>query len=258
MADSPTGTVTFLFTDIVGSTKLWERNPQQMQHALTRHDELLRTAIEARGGYVFKKVGDAFCAAFGTATDALEAALASQRALLEEGWAEEIDAIKVRMALHAGATEERDGDYFGPPVNRVARLLSAGHGGQVLLSHAAKELTRDDLPEGASLKDLGERRLKDLFRPERVFQLIAPELPTSFPPLKTLDARMNNLPTQPTPLVGREKEITEISGLLRRPEVRLLTLTGPGGRARRALGCRPRPSSWTSSRAASSSWRSPP
>jgi predicted ATPase/class 3 adenylate cyclase len=236
MSVPPTGTVTFLFTDIEGSTRMWERYPQQMQRPLARHDELLRTAIEARGGYVFKTVGDAFCAAFGTATDAAEAALASQRALLEEGWAEEIDAIKVRMALHAGATEERDGDYFGPPVNRVARLLSAGHGGQVLLSHAAQELTRDDLPEGASLRDLGVRRLKDLFRPERVFQLIAPELPTSFPPLKTLDARMNNLPTQPTPLVGREKEITEISGLLRRPEVRLLTLTGPGGTGKTRLG----------------------
>jgi hypothetical protein len=138
------------------------------------------------------------------------------------------------MALHTGASEERDSDYFGPPVNRVARLLSAGHGGQVLLSQAAQELTRDDLPEGASLRDLGERRLKDLFRPERVFQLLSPELPASFPPLKTLDERINNLPTQPTPLVGREKELSEISGLLRRPEVRLLT--GPGGTGKTRLG----------------------
>ena len=140
------------------------------------------------------------------------------------------------MALHAGAAEERDGDYFGPPVNRVARLLSAGHGGQVLLSHAAKELTRDDLPDGASLRDLGERRLKDLFRPERVFQLISPELPTSFPPLKTLDARINNLPAQPTPLVGRERELGEVRDLLRTEGVRLLTLTGPGGIGKTRLG----------------------
>jgi class 3 adenylate cyclase len=169
MSIPPTGTVTFMFTDIEGSTRLWQRNPRAMQEALARHDELLRTTIEARDGYVFKTVGDAFCAAFGTATDAAEAALACQLALLEEGWAEEVGAIRVRMALHAGAAEERDGDYFGPPVNRVARLLSAGHGGQVLLSHAVQELTRDDLPQGASLRDLGERRLKDLFRPERVF-----------------------------------------------------------------------------------------
>jgi predicted ATPase/class 3 adenylate cyclase len=236
MSVPPTGTVTFLFTDIEGSTRLWERSAQAMQEALVRHDELLRTAIEARDGYVFKTVGDAFCAAFGTATDAAEAALACQRALLEEGWAEEVGAIRVRMALHAGAAEERDGDYFGPPVNRVARLLSAGHGGQVLLSHAAQELTRDDLPEGVSLRYLGERRLKDLFRPERVFQLIVPDLPTSFPPLKTLDARMNNLPAQPTPLVGRERELGEVRDLLRAEGVRLLTLTGPGGIGKTRLG----------------------
>ena len=236
MSGPPTGTVTFLFTDIEGSTRLWESNTQEMQEALARHDELLRTAIEERCGYVFKTVGDAFCAAFGTATDAAEAALVAQRALLEEGWTEEIGAIKVRMALHSGAAEERDGDYFGPPVNRVARLLSAGHGGQILLSHAAQELTRDDLPEGATLRDLGERRLKDLFRPERVFQLLSPELPTSFPPLMTLDARINNLPAQPTPLVGRERELGELRDLLDREGVRLLTLTGAGGIGKTRLG----------------------
>ena len=253
-----TGTVTFLFTDIEGSTSLWEHDAPTMQEALARHDEILQNTIEDRGGYVFKTVGDAFCADFDTATDATEAALAAQRALLEEGWADEIGSIRVRMALHAGAAEERGGDYFGPPLNRVARLLSAGHGGQILLSHTTQELTRDDLPEGASLRDLGQRRLKDLFRPERVFQLLSLDLPTSFPPLKTLDARINNLPTQLTSLVGREKELSEIAGLLRRPEVRLLTLTGAGGRARRAWGCKLRPICWTSSTLASSSWRSPP
>jgi predicted ATPase/class 3 adenylate cyclase len=236
MTVPPTGTVTFLFTDIEGSTSLWEHDAPTMQEALARHDEILQNTIEDRGGYVFKTVGDAFCAAFDTATVATEAALAAQRALLEEGWADEIGAIRVRMALHAGAAEERGGDYFGPPVNRVARLLSAGHGGQILLSHTTQELTRDDLPEGASLRDLGQRRLKDLFRPERVFQLLSPDLPTSFPPLKTLDARINNLPTQLTSLVGREKELSEIAGLLRRPEVRLLTLTGAGGTGKTRLG----------------------
>src|SRR5215210_2971285 len=175
-----------------------------MQRALACHDEILRNAIEERGGYVFKTVGDAFCASFPTATDAIEAALSAQRTLFAQKWGE-TGPLRVRMALHTGAAEERDGDYFGPRVNRVARLLSAGHGGQTLISLATQELTRDVLPEGAELKDLGERRLKDLVRPEHVFQLLAPELPSYFPPLKTLDARLNNLPLQPTPLVGREK-----------------------------------------------------
>jgi len=235
VASPPTGTVTFLFTDIEGSTKLWEDNAPAMQAALARHDELLRRAIEERGGYVFKTIGDAFCCAFPSALHALEAVLAAQPALLSEGW-EKTGPLRVRMALHTGSADERRGDYFGPPVNRVARLLSAGHGGQVLLSSATQELVRDTLPEGARLRDLGERRLKDLFRPERVFQLIAPELPTSFPPLKTLDARINNLPAQPTPLVGRERELKEVCDLLRGEGVRLLTLTGPGGIGKTRLG----------------------
>jgi class 3 adenylate cyclase len=135
--DIPTGTITFLFTDIEGSTALWEGYPVQMQSALNRHDEMLRAAIEAHGGYVFKTVGDACCAAFERARDALRAALAAQRAIFAEAWADPV-RIRVRMALHTGAAEEeRGGDYFGPTVNRVARLLSAGHGGQVLLSGPA-------------------------------------------------------------------------------------------------------------------------
>jgi predicted ATPase/class 3 adenylate cyclase len=235
MAAPPSGTVTFLFTDIEGSTKLWEKNPEDMRSALARHDRILRSAIEAHGGHVFKTVGDAFCAAFPTAPETLEAALSAQRALLvHEDWGE-AGAPLVRIALHTGSAEERDGDYFGPPLNRVARLLSAGHGGQTLLSLPAQELARDQLPVGAQLRDLGEHRLKDLDRPERVFELLAPDLPADFPPLRTLESRPNNLPMQPTPLVGREREVEDIRGRLLAPEVRLLTLTGPGGAGKTRL-----------------------
>jgi len=235
MADLPTGTVTFLFTDVEGSTNLWERYPLAMQAAIARHDEILREVMDASDGFVFKTVGDAFCVAFSSAPYALEAALAAQRALLSEEW-EKTGPLRVRMALHTGSADERGGDYFGPPLNRVARLLSAGHGGQVLLSSATQELVRDALPEGTKLRDLGKRRLKDLFRPERVFQAVTPGIPSSFPPLKTLDARINNLPAQPTPLVGRERELREVCGLLSEKEVRLLTLTGPGGIGKTRLG----------------------
>jgi predicted ATPase/class 3 adenylate cyclase/Tfp pilus assembly protein PilF len=234
-ANFPSGNVTFLFTDIEGSTRLWERFPEAMKMALKRHDELLRVAIEAHTGYVFKTVGDAFCAAFANAQDALGAAISIQRSLHEADWPEEMGELRVRVCMHSGISEERDGDYFGPPLNRAARLLSAGHGGQALLTLTTRSLIGDQLPKGVSLRDMGERRLKDLLRPERVFQVIAPGLPSEFPALKTLDAHFNNLPAQPTSFVGREHETAAILALMRNPQVRLLTLTGPGGTGKTRL-----------------------
>lgn len=228
----PTGTVTFLFTDIEGSTRLWEQFRSEMGAALARHDALLRAAIRDHDGYVFATGGDAFCAAFHTAADGLAAARDAQLALGRETWPAPV-RTKVRMALHTGAAEFRDNDYFGAPLNRVARLLAAGHGGQVLLSLATQELVHDGLPDGVTLRDMGERRLKDLIRPERVYQLVAPDLPADFPPLKTLDARSHNLPIQLTSFVGRDREMQEVKTLLL--DARLVTLTGAGGAGKTRL-----------------------
>jgi adenylate cyclase len=186
----PTGTVTFLFTDIEGSTRLWESQQAAMQVALPRHDALVRQCVKAHDGHVFKTGGDAFCAAFHTASDALAAALDAQRALHAERWPESAK-LRVRMALHTGAVETRDSDYFGAPLNRVARLLAAGHGGQTLLSESTHDLCRDHLPPLATAKPLGEHGLKDLARREAVFQLCHPDLQQSFPPLKTMLAPLD-------------------------------------------------------------------
>ena len=224
----------FLFTDIEGSTRRWESHPDEMRAALARHDALVRAAVARTGGRVFKAIGDAFCAVFPSPAKALEGAVAIQRALAAEVWAAP-GPLRVRAAIHMGAAEERDDDFFGPALNRVARLLSAGHGGQTLLSRAAADAVADALPTGVSLRDLGERRLKDLARPERIFQAAAADLPGDFPPLRTLDARPNNLPAQATTLVGREAELAQVRALLRRDGVRLLTLSGPGGTGKTRL-----------------------
>ncbi len=230
----PTGTVTLLFTDIEGSTRLWEAEPEAMTRGLRRHDEILRTAIELAGGYVFKTIGDAFCAAFSTAEAALDAVLAAQRALVGQDWPT-THPILVRMGLHTGACEERDNDYFGPAVNRVARLESAAHGGQVLLSGATAELLWQSLPVGVTLRDLGAHRLKDLGRPEQIFQLEADFLPASFPPLASLDNPdlPNNLPGQLSAFIGRERELAEVRALA--ASARLVTLTGSGGSGKTRL-----------------------
>ncbi len=225
-AARPTGTVTFLFSDVEGSTERWERDREAMATAMARHDALLRTALEARDAYVFKTMGDAFCAAFARPEHAVAAALEAQRALAHEDFSA-VDGVRVRMALHTGSASERDGDYFGPAVNRVARLLAIGHGGQVLVSGTATDLLQGVMPPQSSLRDLGTHRLKDLAQPEQVYQLIAPDLPQAFPALRSLDQLPNNLPPQLTSFVGREKEVAEIKELLE--EHRFVTLVGTGG-----------------------------
>lgn len=225
-AARPTGTVTFLFSDIEGSTARWERDPGRMAPALARHDALMLATLEAHDGYVFKTIGDAFCSAFTSAPAALAAALAAQRVLGLEDFSD-VDGLRVRMALHAGHADERGGDYFGPPVNRVARLLAIGHGGQVLVSGIVAELVRDQLPPDCSLRDLGLHGLKDLTRPEQVYQLVAPELLDAFPALRSLDALSNNLPRQLTSFVGREMVVRDLSALIER--LPLVTIVGAGG-----------------------------
>ena len=238
MPPLPTGTVTFLFTDIEGSTKLWQQDPDAMKIALTRHHALLQHAIEANGGYVFQIVGDGFYAAFQTASDAVAAALAAQCAIVGERW-NDVGSIRVRMALHTGPVDVREGEYTsgeyasGLTLSRTARLLSAAHGGQILVSQRTQELVGDQLPPQAELRYLGTRRLRDLRQPERLFQLASPELPSSFPALRSLDVIPNNLPVQLTSFIGRAREMTELKRLL--TQTRLLTVTGTGGSGKTRL-----------------------
>ncbi len=200
-ASLPTGTLTFLFTDVEGSTMLWEQHKEAMPAALARHDTILREVVAAHGGSVFKTVGDSVHATFTVAADALTAALAAQRILATEPWGA-TGPLRVRMALHTGVAELRDDDYFGAPLNRVARILAMGHGGQILLSRATHDLIVDDLPTQISLRQLGAHQLKDLSRPEQIFQLISPDLPSEFPPLRTLDPRPAPAPAQPLALLA--------------------------------------------------------
>lgn len=235
MSALPGGTVTFLFTDIEGSTPLWERNPEAMKFALARHNAILRQAIESHHGYVFNIVGDSFHAAFVLATQALAAALAAQHALVWESWGE-TGPLQVRVGLHTGLAEPLEHDYASThTLNLVARVMSAAYGGQILLSQATAGLVRRDLPLGVSLKDLGEHRLKGLSHPEHLFQVVGPDLRQDFPLLPTRIERPNNLPPQLTSFVGREAEIAAICEKLLQPEVRLLTLTGVGGTGKTRL-----------------------
>jgi class 3 adenylate cyclase len=257
MPGHPSGTVTFLFADVDDEAGVWEVDAAGARHAPRRYDELLIAAVEGQGGYVFKRIGRAYQIAFATVTQALQGAAAAQRALYAEP-AGQAGSLRVRMALHTGVTSERDGEYVGPLLNRVARVLAAGYGGQILLTEATQALARDGLPAGMDLRDLGEHRLRDLARSEHIFQLVVPNLPDDFPALRTLTGHPSNLPLQPTPLIGRDQAVQDCLALLRRTEVRLLTLSGPGAPARAAW-----PSRWPPSRSmifvmGSTSCRCPP
>ena len=222
----PSGTVVFLFSDIEGSTARWDRRRDAMQAALRRHDALVRSAIERYDGYVFKTVGDAFCATFATVDAALRAASDAQRELAEQDWSE-VGGLRVRMAIHVGDADERDGDYFGPTVNRVARLLALGHGGQVLVSGVAMQLAGSAADTDLGWLELGTFGLKDLREPEHVFQLTAPGLPREFKALVGAAEKPGNLPRATTTFVGRRQDAERLAELLRAGG--LVTLVGTGG-----------------------------
>ncbi|HZJ72178.1 MAG TPA: adenylate/guanylate cyclase domain-containing protein, partial [Planctomycetota bacterium] len=217
---------TYLFTDIEGSTRMWEENPAGMRPALARHDALSRAAIEGHRGVLVKRTGDGLHAVFGDPADALAATLELQLALADPRATAGIQ-LNIRCGLHAGADEPRDGDFYGTAVNRAARIMSTAHGGQVLLSQVVASMVEARLPEKAQLLELGAVRLRDLASPERLYQLVHPKLRDKFPALRSLEATPNNLPQQLTSFVGREAELAQVKGLV--AQYRLLTLLGVGG-----------------------------
>jgi predicted ATPase/class 3 adenylate cyclase len=225
-------TVTFLFTDIEGSTRLLQALGDRFGDVLERHRELIRDAVAAQGGEEVGTEGDSFFVTFPSATGAIAAVVAAQRALAEEPWPDG-SPVRVRMGLHTGEADYTDGTYIGLDVHRAARISAAGHGGQVLISEATRALTESSLARDVTVRDLGTHRLKDLDAPEHLYQLVIAGLPADFPSVRTTDATPNNLPAQLTSFLGREREILEISDLLSRS--RLLTLTGPGGTGKTRL-----------------------
>ncbi len=231
---SADATRTYLFSDVEGSTRLWERHPEAMQDALARHDAILRAAVEGFGGTVVKTTGDGLMAVFGSARDAITASLAAQEGLRDEPWGV-TGPLRVRMGTHVGEAQTRGGDYYGTAVNRAARVMAAAHGGQVLLSAPTAALVAGSLPDDVHLRDLGTHRLKDLAGPEHLFQLVRPGLPDTFPPLATLDVRPNNLPTQTSAFLGREALLDDLRAQLDAEYARLVTLTGPGGTGKTRL-----------------------
>ncbi len=234
MSEAPlSGILTFLFTDLEGSTPLWEQYPELMQVVSARHDQLLRAVFEGNGGRVVKTMGDGFHVVFASPADGIAAALAGQQAITIEVWPAEVGRIKVRMGLHAGEGQAREGDYYGPDLNRAARVMGIGHGGQVLVSGPTAALLRGRLPDGAELLDLGLHRLKGLSELEQVYQLVHSSLETEFPPLQSSVSIPHNLPTQLTTFIGRTRELEEVKRLIE--SNRLLTLLGPGGTGKTRL-----------------------
>jgi predicted ATPase/class 3 adenylate cyclase len=219
-------------TDIEGSTRLWEEHAAGMGAALAQHDRLLRSAIEANGGVVIKTTGDGILARFDDPLAAIQAGLAGQRGLGSATWGE-TGVLRVRMALHAGVAEERDGDFFGPALNRVARILATAYGSQIVCSAVAAVLVGERLPRSIELIDLGSHRLRDIDRPEQIYQVVVNDLPRTFPPLRSLSTRRSNLPIQLTSFVGRDRELVEVATLLERH--RLVTLIGTGGTGKTRL-----------------------
>ena len=233
MPEFPCGTVAFLFTDIEESTRLWETQQETMRAAVDRHFTILREAITAQNGVLFKMIGDAAQAAFETVPDAVATAVAAQLALRREDWGD-LGSLRVRMAIHAGEATPQDGDYLAPALNRLTRVLAAGYGEQILLTDTARALATR-LPLDYAIQDLGPHRLRDLLEAEHIFQLRGPGLPATFPPLKSLDQQSNNLPAQPTSLMGRERDVAALREMITTPETRLITLVGPGGTGKTRL-----------------------
>ena len=225
MQEQPAVT-TFLFTDIEGSTRLWEEQPDRMRAALARHDALARVVVEGRHGSVVKSTGDGIHAAFGDPLDAVLAVVELQQRLADPTTTAGLP-LRIRCGLNAGIVERREGDYFGTPVNRAARIMSAAHGGQMLVSQPVADLVAGRLPAGMTLRDLGSVRLRDLARPERIYQIVDPRTNADFPPLRSLEETPNNLPLQATSFIGRKQELAHARQLLR--TTRLLTLLGMGG-----------------------------
>ena len=231
----PTGTVTFFFSDIVDSTPLWERYPEEMKTALAKHDAILKETIASNHGQIIKSTGDGVHSVFATAIDAIHAAIETQRAIREStAFFENLGlSLSIRIGMHTGEAELRDGDYYGQALNRSQRIMSIAHGGQILVSDTTAQVAREHLPKGVSLLNLGEHHLRGLLQSEQIFQLIVPDLEQAFPPLKSVPTKTNNLPTQVTSFIGREKEKAEIQALL--DSRRLVTLTGSGGTGKTRL-----------------------